>query len=108
MRHTSSCASRWYLSVPLHTGQASISSSRESIGALTSSVGAQPGEHPRAQRLRIVVAEGGADGHVPQPRVGERRAFYGIFLGHEDRQIVGKGELARGEGVMVREGMCDH
>src|SRR5690348_17059035 len=108
MRHTSSCASRWYLRVPLHTGQASISSSRGSIGALTSGSCTQLAEHPRAQGLRIRIADDGADGYVPEPRAGEWRTFYGILLRHEDRELGAKGELVHGKGVMIRKGMRDH
>src|SRR5579864_520829 len=105
VRHTNTCVSRRYLSVPLHTGQARISSIRESMATLPSE---HMLEHASAQPAPIRLTERGANRQIPHPCVGERGAFYGILLRHQHRQVVREVKLARRERMMIREGMRDH
>ena len=45
---------------------------------------------------------------IPEVRVRERCAFYGILLRHEHGQCVAEGQIGRGEGMMIRKGVFDH
>src|SRR3954452_6722442 len=111
MRHTSSCASRWYLSGPLQIGHARISSRRESMEQRYLSSSADHGIYAAAQlagdRLEQLggmrVAEPRGDRHVPDARIRERPAFYGIFLGHEHGLRVAEVQVRGTERVMIRE-----
>ncbi len=57
--------------------------------------------------MRVGRGELRGDGHVPQPWVGERGAFYGIFLGHEHRKSIGECHLRRGERMVIGERVLD-
>src|ERR1700756_413425 len=76
---------------------------------LTSGFGSGAGfrQHASKQFIPVALGELRGDRHVPQPRAGERRAFYGILLRHEHRSRVGELELARGETMVVGKGMLD-
>src|ERR1700683_1143200 len=105
MRHTSTCASRLNNSVPLQTGQARISSSRASILSrprLRCSA-ANLRQYARQQFAGLRRAELRADRNVPQSRVAERCAFYGILLGHEYRQLIAEGKLRNAQRMVIRK-----
>src|SRR5579862_5143124 len=106
MRHTNTWASRWNLSGPLHTGQASSSSRCASIRSVLRA-GAKFAEYARQQFVPLALTEVRRDRHIPQPRSGEATAFYGIFLGHEHRQIITERHVARSEAVVIGEGVLD-
>src|SRR5258705_13580864 len=76
--HTSSSASLFHWSGPLHSGQTRISSSLGSIGT--------PGRLGDAGEEELLELGGKhrIDAHQPHARVGECRAFYGILFGHDD------------------------
>src|SRR6185369_16563526 len=115
MRHTSTCASRWYLSGPLQMGHARISSRRESMERRylgdSADHGINPAAQPGADLLEqlggLGIAEARADGHIPQPRVREGAAFYGIFLCHEHGRAIAEIEIGGGEGMMVGKCVLD-
>src|SRR6187399_1778374 len=87
--HTSSSASFFQRSGPLQTGHTRISSSLGSIGS--------PGECIDACEDEIVevARQDRLDAQEPHARIGERGAFYGILLGHDDQLGAGQLQVAR-------------
>jgi hypothetical protein len=55
----------------------------------------------------VRLAEHRGNGDIPQPRIRELRAFYGILLRHEDRQIIRERQIARRKRMMVRKRVLD-
>src|SRR5438132_13158324 len=87
--HTSSAASFFHASGPLHRGHTRISSSFGSIGS-GSGLG-DAGEEELFEFARQL----GLDAQVPHALVRECRAFYGILFGHDDDLRARQAQLAR-------------
>jgi hypothetical protein len=49
----------------------------------------------------------GGDRHVPEPRGRKAVAFYGIFLGHQHRQIIPEFKVGCDQRLMVGKGVLD-
>src|SRR5690349_15837083 len=87
--HTSSPASFFQTSGPLHNGHTRISRSFGSIGS-----GAGLGYAGKEEVFEFA-RELGLHAQVPHARVGECGAFYGILLGHDDDLGARQPQLAR-------------
>src|SRR5277367_5366138 len=55
------------------------------------------------QCMRFARVETRVHGHIPMALVCRARAFYGIFLGHEHRQIIPEAHVLRSDARMIRE-----
>src|ERR1043165_185101 len=85
----------------MRTGHANMSSNRSSTILSRGQVGMYAREDDVDQPARLGLGEFGRDGHEPATLVGEGRAFYGIFLRHEDGKRIAEVEVARLERMMI-------
>lgn len=66
------------------------------------------GDDAFEQLASLILAELCDNRDIPQSRVREVPAFYGILLRHEHGQLVAKIQIRRDEGMMVGERMPDN
>src|SRR6266705_1561957 len=69
---------------------------------------AQAADDPVEQFPALSLPETRYHRDVPEPRVRERPASYGILLSHEHGKIVLECQVCGDEGMMIGEGVLDH
>ena len=62
-------------------------------------------EHALEQLARVFGREFGCNRHIPQPRIGACRAFYGIFFRHEYGQAITESQIGDAQRMMIRKCM---
>jgi hypothetical protein len=95
---------------PLQMGHTNNSNKRLSIpGSLRRSIAVDNFiEHDVHQSVRFAALETCGHRHVPMPLAGERRTFYGIFLGHEHRLVIAEVDVGGGEPRVIGERSSAH